>query len=108
MPKSANETCSTFSLIIFVIFMLSGISPFTTSEQIIDDIKLQDDVVISDLQQGANIGKKYLINDPTNITYSASSLLKKQWIEDGYPGINHQNNIPFCLLYTSPSPRDRG
>ena len=85
MPKSANETFSVFSLITFVIFMISGLSPLTTSEQIIGDIEVEDDIEIGDIQQGGNISKKYLINNASTITYSASSFLKKQWIEDGYP-----------------------
>ena len=95
MPKSARETFSIFSLIIFVILILSSFSPLTTSEPIIDVEKVEFGEESNGFQQGGSTGKKYLFNNVSSFTYSASSSLKKQWIEDGYPGLNHQNNAPL-------------
>ena len=91
MPKSANETFSSFSIIILIIFLLSGFSPLTTSEGILEseDFEGNDDINAQGIED--NGSKKYLFNNGSSITYSASSFLKKQWIEEGYPGLNQNN-----------------
>ncbi len=90
--ESSRETVSLF-LIATLICAFS--SPVALSE---NSLGAEDEsIILADLSEFKPPieGKRYLFNEIDEPIFSATSFLKKQWIEDGYPGLV----LPFSPSY---------
>ena len=111
-----------------MVMLLASLSPLAmatpTSDSDVSDISYGS---LDDFDPSLE-GKKYMFVNESKPAFSATGHLKKQWIEEGYPNLVlpfsqaymnsksstrnctnawSQGDIDTCLLYTSPSPRDR-
>ena len=127
MSSLSGSSKSTTTLLLVWLMLASVMLPLVSASEDLEESENQ--ILSGDLSDfdPANDGHAYIFNDPDNTVYSAFGYLKKQWIENYYPNLiepfspAYQNTRSSarscenawavddtCLLYTSPSPRDRG
>jgi len=91
--KPRNNTTTPFFLV--SVLLLASISPVAlvgaTSDESVVEISAGNLDDFNPLKDG----NKYMFTDESEPTYSATSHLKKQWIEDGYPNLI----LPFSQPY---------
>ena len=59
--------------------------------------------------RGIEMSQLYtLIRDSTNLTEVQAKILDHEQVALQFAADISKNQVYFCLLYTSPSPRDRG
>ena len=91
--KPRNNTTTPFFLV--SVLVLASISPVAlvgaTSDESVVEISAGNLDDFNPLEDG----NKYMFTDESEPTYSATSHLKKQWIEDGYPNLI----LPFSQPY---------
>ena len=92
-----QRNSTTTPLFLVTVMLLASISPIALANS-------SEDNSTTNLSAGnlegfdpSTEGKKYLFTNDTEPVYSATSHLKKQWIEEGYPNLV----LPFSQSYTN-------
>ena len=77
--------------------LLASISPIALANSSIDNSEASVSAGNLENFDPSTEGNKYLFSNETDPIYSATSHLKKQWIEEGYPNLV----LPFSQSYTN-------
>ena len=91
--KLRNNT--TTPLFLVSVMLLASISPITMATASSDNNTIE--ISIGNLEEfdPSTEGKKYMFTNDSKPVYSATSFLKKQWIDEGYPDLV----LPFSQSY---------